>query len=106
MRLDPYYPYEYLFHLGFAYASTGRIEEAIATFKRVLTRNPDFLPAHGFLAAIYSGSGREAEARAAVAEVLRINPHVSLEGFRQTAPVKDQERLELFLNLLRKAGLK
>jgi len=106
MRLDPHYPYEYLFHLGFAYAATGRIEEAVVAFKRVLTRNPDFLPAHGFLAAIYSGSGREVEARAEVAEVLRISPNFSLNAFRQTAPVKDQEGLERFLDLLRKAGLK
>jgi adenylate cyclase len=106
MRLNPYYPYWYLYELGWAYTSTGRIEEAMAAFKRVLTRNPDFLPTHFFLAAIYSGSGREAEARTEAAEVLRINPNFSLEVVRQTLPLIDQAGLERYLAALRKAGLK
>jgi len=93
MRLNPYYPWGYLYPLGFAYAATGWIEEAIATFRRGLTRNPDFQPAHLLLAAIYSGSGREAEARAEAAEVLRISPNFSLEVARQTLPLTDQERI-------------
>jgi len=52
------------------------------------------------------GSGQEAETRAEVAEVLRISPNFSLEVLRRMAPVKDQEELERFLDLLRKAGLK
>lgn len=43
--------------LGHAYWLTGAHEKAIAALKRVLTRNPDFLPAHGYLAAIYSELG-------------------------------------------------
>ncbi len=43
--------------------------------------------------------------RAEAAEVLRINPHYSLEFLRQTKLIKDQARLELFLDLLRKAGI-
>jgi tetratricopeptide (TPR) repeat protein len=54
MRLNPHYSYEYLYHLGVAYAATGRMEEAIAAQKRVLTRNPDFLLAHIELADIYN----------------------------------------------------
>jgi len=106
MRLNPHYPWLYLYPLGFAYAVTGRIAEAMATLKRVLTRNPDFLPAHLLLAAIYSGSGQEEAARGEAAEVLRISPNFSLEVGRQTSPFKDQEALEFVLNLLRKAGLK
>ena len=58
---------------------TGRYEEAIAAYKRALTRNPNLLPAHLDLAVIYSELGREEEARAEAAEVLRINPKYSLE---------------------------
>ncbi|HEV8718242.1 MAG TPA: hypothetical protein VGX03_36170 [Candidatus Binatia bacterium] len=47
-----------------------------------------------------------AEARAEAAAVLRISPNFSLEVWRQTLPVTDQTRLELFFDLLRKAGLK
>jgi tetratricopeptide (TPR) repeat protein len=106
MRLNPYYPYVYLYHLGFAYAATRQYEEAIAALKRVLTRNPDFLPAHLLLAAVYGESGQEEEARAEAAEILRLNPHFSLEVVRQTVPYKDQARLERFLAALRQAGLK
>jgi adenylate cyclase len=105
MRLNPRSPALYLFYLGHAYRLTGRYEEAIAVVKGVLTRNPDFLPAHEYLAAIYSELGREAEARAEVAEILRLSPHRSLEVFRQRLPYKDPAVTERYLAALRKAGL-
>jgi adenylate cyclase len=106
IRLNPRSPAIYLVYLGHAYYLTGRYEEAIAISKGVLTRNPDVLPAHVFLAAIYSELGREAEARAEVAEVLRISPPYSLEVYRQRLPYKDPAVLERQLAALRKAGLK
>ena len=54
----------------------------------------------------YSELDREEEARAEVAEVLRINPKYSLEGVRQRLPFKDPVQLECILAALRKAGLK
>jgi adenylate cyclase len=104
MRLNPYDD-EYLHHLGGAYLLTGRVEELIAALKRVLIRNPDFLPTRLVLAAIYMALGWE-EAREEAAEILRINPHFSLEVVRQTVPYNDQEGLERLLDGLRKAGLK
>ena len=107
MRLDPLIPNpHWLGALGHAYRLTGRYEEAIATQKRSINANPNYLGPHLALAAIYSELGREEEARAEAAEVLRINPNFSLEVWRQAVPVKDQERLERFLDALRKAGLK
>ena len=50
--------------------------------------------------------GREKEARAEAAEVLRINPKFSLDKFAVTIPYKDQARTDLILDALRKAGLK
>ena len=84
----------------------GRYEEAIAAYKKALTRNPDLPPAHHCLAVVYSELGREEEARAEAAEVLRINPKYSLEVLRQSAPYKDPAVLERMLAALRKAGLK
>jgi tetratricopeptide (TPR) repeat protein len=46
MRLNPHYPFTYLFFLDHAYRLLGRYKEAIAAQKRALTRNPDFLYAH------------------------------------------------------------
>jgi len=84
----------------------GRYEEAIAAFKSALTRNPALLPAHVNLAVIYSELGREEEARAEAAEVLRLNPKYSLEVWRQINPYKDPAEVERVVAALRKAGLK
>ena len=71
--------------IGAAYYLVGKPEEAIAPLKQYLTRYPNILGAHLSLAVAYSELGREAEARAEAAEVLRINPKFSLEVHREDA---------------------
>ncbi len=83
MRLNPHYPFSYLFYLGHAYYLLGRNDEAIVLMKRVVTRAPYFLPVHRHLAVLYQESGRQEEARAEVAAVLRIFPGASIEDSRQ-----------------------
>jgi tetratricopeptide (TPR) repeat protein len=99
-------PHLYLFQLGHAYCLTGRYEEAIVTLKKFLTHYPNTLHANLFLATAYSEAGREEEARAAAAEVLRISPKFSLEVMRQTWPYKDSTVAERQVAALRKAGLR
>jgi hypothetical protein len=77
-----------------------------APLKQYLTRYPNILGPHLTLAAVYSELGKEAEARAEAAEVLRINPNFSLEVHRQRVPIKDPAMLERHIAALRKAGLK
>jgi len=84
----------------------GRHEEAMAAQQQVLLRTPDHLHAHVHLAHIYSDLGREEEARAAAAEVLRLNPNFSLEAGRQIYPFKDPAVIEHGIAALRKLGLK
>jgi adenylate cyclase len=50
--------------------------------------------------------GREAEARAEAAEVLRLNPNFLLDVHKQRMPIKDPATLERYIAALRKAGLK
>jgi TolB-like protein/tetratricopeptide (TPR) repeat protein len=95
-----------LFSIGIAYALAGRYEDALAPLKQFLTRYPELLRAHLTLAAVCSELGREAEARAEAAEVLRLNPRFSLEVHKQRVPIKDPAVLERHLAALRKAGLK
>jgi adenylate cyclase len=106
MRLDPRNRELYLVEIGFAYRWMGRYEEAITALKRVLARYPNILGAHAELAACYSELGREEEARAEAAEVLRISPNFSLESMKQGLPIKEPAVLERQLAALRKAGLK
>jgi tetratricopeptide (TPR) repeat protein len=104
--LDPPYAAQFSYQLGLVYFFAGRYEEAIAPLKRFLAHLPNFLGAHLVLAGVYSELGREAEARVEAAEVLRLNPHFSLEIHRQRASIKDPAMLERQIAALRKAGLK
>lgn len=106
MRLNPRAPFLYFFTLGRAYRLLGRSEEAIAALKEALARSPNHLFSHFQLAGIYSESGREEEAQAEAAQVLRLNPHFSLEVWRQRVTFKDPTIVERWVAAARKAGLK
>jgi adenylate cyclase len=105
IRLNPFPPTWYWQNLGSAYCQAGMHEEAIASLRKALSSSPDNLLARVRLAATYSLSGREEEACAEAAEVLRINPKFSVDSYTKTAPYKDQSETDKFINALRKAGL-
>jgi TolB-like protein/class 3 adenylate cyclase/tetratricopeptide (TPR) repeat protein len=106
LRRKPYNADEHLDSVGAAYDLAGQPAEAIALLKRYLSHFPNFLRPHLTLAAVYSELGREAEARAEAAEMLRINPKFSLEVHKERTPIKDLAMLERHIAALRKAGLK
>jgi hypothetical protein len=62
--------------------------------------------AHITLITLYIYAGREDEARAAAAEILRINPNFSLIKYAKQMPWKEGPKKERMLDALRKAGLK
>ncbi len=105
MRLDPHYSAVRLHWLAQAYYQLGRYEEAIDILKQRIVRNPDTDVSRVLLAASYGHLGRVAEARAAWAEALRINPNYSLEHRRQILPYKDPSDFDRLVEGLRKAGL-
>jgi adenylate cyclase len=105
VRLNPQYPTWYVWDLGHAYYLAGRYEEALATLKRVLIRNPNFMPAHAYLCTIYTELGRAEEAEAEGTEFRRLAPHLTLDELRRRLPYKDPTRLERILDVARKAGL-
>jgi tetratricopeptide (TPR) repeat protein len=105
LRLSPIPIGQSLINLAGAYRFLGRYDEAIATYKKLLQREPDYLPAHIGLAAIYVRVGRQEEARAEAAEVMRIDPQFSLERYAKTLPMR-QELIDQSVEALRKAGLK
>jgi adenylate cyclase len=110
MRLDPRNPVFYLQNVGWAYRVAGRCEEAIASLKQVLSLAPAFIPSRANLAICYIELGREEEARAEAAEVLRRNPSFSVADVwrKENQPFKDDPTpiLERLYAAARKAGLK
>jgi tetratricopeptide (TPR) repeat protein len=106
IRLDPFPPSTLFRNLGGAYRGMGRYEEAIVQFKKALKLEPDDLFTHLGLAHTYIKLGREKEAQAEAAEVLRIHPKFSLEHYAKTLPLKDQSFADDYITGLRKAGLK
>jgi len=109
MRLNPHYPAWYLSVLAYGYFFTERYEEALEAWERLLERclKGEFPPlyAHLTLSAAYMELGRNEEARAHAAEVLRINPKFSLESYAKTQPYKNKADIERYIAALRKAGL-
>ena len=80
LRRKPFATDNHLISIGIAYDLAGQTEEAIASLRQYLSRYPNILGAHLTLAAVYSELGKDAEARAEAAEVLRINPKVLTGG--------------------------
>jgi adenylate cyclase len=103
-RLDPFPPNHILHYTGVAYRVNGEYEKAIEFFKKATERNPDYWLSHFGLAACYGLLGREEEARAAAAEVLRIRPNFSIE--KVYTPYRDKADKVRTFEVLRKAGLK
>jgi TolB-like protein/class 3 adenylate cyclase/Flp pilus assembly protein TadD len=104
LRLNPNPPGLYFWNLAAAYIHMRKYEEAIAMCKKALDRTPNDLFAHLTAAAAYSQAGRESEAIAEVAEVLRINPRYSLKNM-MSLPYKNEADKEVIVTTLRKAGL-
>ncbi|MGE0824323.1 MAG: tetratricopeptide repeat protein [Candidatus Binatia bacterium] len=109
LRLDPRNPVIYLVNLGHAYRSAGQCEKAIGPIKQALSLNPAIIPARVNLAVCYIELGREKEARAEAAEVLRRNPNFSVKTAwrKENQPFKDPTPiLDRLYAAARKAGLK
>jgi TolB-like protein/Flp pilus assembly protein TadD len=106
IRLNPLGPTWYFHNFGNALRITGRFEEAVPAYKKALQRAPDNIMAHVGLLVTYIMTGREKEARAEAAEVLRINPKFTTDHYVKNLPYKDQSVIESLVNACRKAGLK
>jgi adenylate cyclase len=106
IRLNPFGPSQLYRQFGEALRDTGRFEEAVSAYKKAIQLAPDNITAHIHLTATYIWMGREKEARAEAAEVLRINPKFSVDSHAKMLSFKDQSANDRVVDALRKAGLK
>jgi adenylate cyclase len=88
-----------------AYRYKEQYEKAIEVCEKAISGHPDLSHAYLQLAASYSSLNRPEEARKAVKEFLRLNPGFSLDLYANTLPYKNQQKLDKYINALRKAGL-
>jgi adenylate cyclase len=105
IRLNPIPPGWYLGRLGDAYRLKGQYEKAVHEYKKAIQLQPDDMISHLNLAVCYVKLGREEDANAEAAEVLRINPKFSTESYAKHIPLKDEASKKLFIDGMRKAGL-
>jgi len=105
MRLDPRHRDLYSFSEGAAYMLLGSYEEAMPPLKTYLGRYSNDVGAHLLLIACFVELGRNEEARAEAAELMRINPQFSLAAQKQISMIKEPLRDRLYGDMA-KAGLK
>ena len=105
LRLNPIPQPYYYSNLAMAYRYNGQYEKAIELAKKALRGNPDQLTPYLTFAASYSSLNRTEEASKAVEKILRIHPRFTLERHSNTVPFQNQEKLNEYINALRKAGL-
>jgi adenylate cyclase len=106
IRLNPFGSVAYFYFLSEAYRLAGRFDEAVQKARKAVEWEPKNQFTHLSLASACILAGREEEARAEAAEVLRINPKFSLDNYAKIVPYKDQSETDKVINALRKAGLK
>jgi adenylate cyclase len=105
IRLNPIPPGWYLDRLGDAYRLKGQYEKAVREYKKAIQLQPDDMISHLNLTVCYVKLGREEDANAEAAKVLRINPQFSAESYAKHIPLKDEASKKLFIDGMRKAGL-
>jgi adenylate cyclase len=107
LRLSPRDQFNFLWHylMAFALFVAGRYEEGLASADRSLRENAGAPSAYRARAACLSRLGRIDEAKAALAEFLRLAPGSTVASTKAQVPLKKPEDLERYLEALRRAGL-
>jgi adenylate cyclase len=105
MRLDPHYPAIVLHFVAQAHVALGHYEAAVKLLNERIARNPATDSSRMLLASCYGHLGRIDEARAAWAEMLKVNPDFSLAQRERVLPYKDPRDFQRIVEGLAKAGL-
>ena len=104
IRLNPFQPYSYRISVSLVVKPEGMRRGSL--HQEIPSACPQLLVCSVTLVTLYSYAGRENEARAAAAEVLRIAPNFSIDGVVKEIPWKEGPKKDRVIDALRKAGLK
>jgi len=107
IELSPFDPHRYYFNsiAGTAYAVAGNYEQAIEFCQRALRENRMFFSAHRILTISLALAGRLEDARRASEELMRLEPNLTVRGWRSRYPGSASEHTERFAEALGMAGI-
>lgn len=105
MRFNPLYPALYLIHRARALFVARRFQEALSDIQRATVTFPEHPNALALLAACYAVLDRKNGARDAVRDLRDASPVYTVGFARRTLPFANSADLDLFCELLTKAGL-
>jgi adenylate cyclase len=105
IRLDPFPPSPTFGSMGVTNYMLKRYGDAVHWCCECISRQPSQLWPHVTLAAAYAQLGQREEARAAAAEVLRINLGFTIESANHILVYKDPKDREHLIDGMRKAGM-
>jgi len=107
IELSPLDPHLYVFLAvsGTAHAVAGRYSEAIELARSSLRRNRMYLATHRLLVIALALAGRIDDAKQAAAELLALEPALTVGGFRQRYPGNASAHAESFCAALATAGV-
>jgi tetratricopeptide (TPR) repeat protein len=107
LRLSPRDPFAAPYNGIAAYAQFigGNYDEAIRLSRESLRLRNDFVGAHRVLTAAAAMAGRDEEARAALGELRRAQPNISLAWIAEHIPCKRDIDRAHYLDGFRRAGL-
>jgi tetratricopeptide (TPR) repeat protein len=107
LRLSPRDPFSAIYHGVAAYAAfvEGDYDEAIRLAREGTRQRGDFVGAYRVLTAAAAMAGEMDLATAALQELRRVQPNVSLAWVGSQLPLKEENARQRFLEALRRAGL-
>ena len=91
--------------LALAHHRGGNLEMACDWANRAVQHNPNYLPGWTALASSTALMNRDAEAKAAVEAMLKLDPHFSISRLVRRDPVSVRDRFETYYEGLRRAGV-
>ena len=105
MRINPRFPFWYLYNLGQSQFLLTRYQAAAENFKKAIERNPTVRWPHRWLLATYGHLGLLDDAGWEISELESLNQATTIKQVREDTSITDPGYLELYLEGLRKAGV-
>jgi TolB-like protein/cytochrome c-type biogenesis protein CcmH/NrfG len=107
LRLSPRDPFSAMYHATAAFARfVGRdYEGAMRLAREAIRRRSDFVGAHRILTAAAAMAGHDDIANAALQELRRVQPDISLAWIANQVPIKEGAEREHYVEAFRRAGL-